>query len=31
MSTFEFVLVVAGAATLTKWLFKTIDAVEGRR
>lgn len=30
MSTFEFVLVVAGAATLTKWLFKTVDIVEGK-
>lgn len=31
MSTFEFVLVVAGAATLTKWLFKAVDMVEGKR
>ena len=30
MSTFEFVLVVVGAATLTKWLFNTVDIVEGR-
>lgn len=31
MSTFEFLLVVAGAATLTKWLFKAVDIVEGHR
>lgn len=26
----EFLLVVIGAATLTKWLFKTVDIVEGK-
>ncbi len=31
MTTLEFVLVVIGSATLTKWLFKAVDAVEGRR
>lgn len=31
MSTFEFVLVVVGAATLTSWLFKAVDMVEGKR
>ena len=31
MTTLEFVLVVIGAATLTSWLFKIIDIVEGRR
>ena len=31
MSTLEFILVVAGAATLTSWLFKAVDIVEGRR
>ena len=31
MSGFEFLLVVIGAATLTKWLFKAVDIVEGRR
>ena len=31
MTTLEFVLVVAGAATLTSWLFKAVDIVEGRR
>ena len=30
MSTLEFLLVVAGAATLTSWLFKAVDIVEGR-
>ena len=30
MTTLEFVLVVAGAATLTKWLFKAVDIVEGK-
>ena len=30
MSGFEFVLVVIGAATLTSWLFKAVDIVEGR-
>ena len=30
MSGFEFVLVVIGAATLTSWLFKVVDIVEGR-
>ena len=31
MSTLEFLLVVIGAATLTSWLFKAIDVLEGRR
>lgn len=31
MSTLEFILVVAGAATLTSWLFKVVDVLEGRR
>lgn len=31
MSALEFLLVVAGAATLTSWLFKFVDIVEGRR
>lgn len=31
MSTFEFLLVVVGAATLTKWMFKAVDIVEGHR
>lgn len=31
MSGFEFVLVVIGAATLTNWLFKAVDVLEGRR
>ena len=31
MSGFEFVLVVLGAATLTSWLFKAEDVLEGRR
>lgn len=31
MSTLEFMLVVIGAATLTNWLFKVVDIVEGRR
>ena len=30
MSGFEFLLVVAGAATLTNWLFKAVDVLEGR-
>ena len=30
MSGFEFVLVVIGAATLTSWLFKVVDVLEGR-
>ena len=30
MTTLEFVLVVAGAATLTSWLFKAVDVLEGR-
>lgn len=30
MTTLEFVLVVIGAATLTSWLFKAVDIVEGR-
>ena len=30
MSTLEFMLVVIGAATLTNWLFKAVDIVEGR-
>ena len=30
MSTLEFVLVVIGAATLTSWLFKAVDVLEGR-
>ena len=31
MTTLEFVLVVIGAATLTSWLFKAVDIVEGQR
>ena len=31
MSGIEFVLVVIGATTLTTWLFKVVDIVEGRR
>ena len=31
MSTLEFLLVVIGAATLTNWLFKVVDIVEGRK
>ena len=31
MSTLEFMLVVIGAATLTSWLFKALDVLEGRR
>ena len=31
MSGSEFVLVTIGAATLTSWLFKAVDIVEGRR
>ena len=31
MSGIEFVLVVIGAATLTSWLFKSVDVLEGRR
>ena len=31
MSGIEFVLVVIGAATLTNWLFKAVDVLEGRR
>ena len=30
MSVIEFVLVVIGAATLTSWLFKAVDVLEGR-
>ena len=30
MSVIEFVLVVIGAATLTRWLFKAVDVLEGR-
>ena len=30
MSGIEFTLVVIGAATLTSWLFKVVDIVEGR-
>ena len=30
MSGFEFLLVAIGAATLTSWLFKAVDIVEGR-
>ena len=30
MSGFEFLLVVIGAATLTSWLFKAVDVLEGR-
>lgn len=30
MSTLEFMLVVIGAATLTSWMFKAVDIVEGR-
>ena len=31
MSVIEFALVVIGATTLTSWLFKAVDIVEGRR
>ena len=31
MSGFEFLIVVIGATTLTSWLFKVVDIVEGRR
>ena len=31
MSTLEFMLVVIGAATLTSWLFKAVDVLDGRR
>lgn len=31
MTTLEFLLVVIGAATLTSWLFKAVDIVDGRR
>ena len=31
MSGFEFTLVVIGAATMTSWLFKVVDILEGRR
>ena len=31
MSGFEFALVVIGAATLTRWLFKAVDIVEARK
>ena len=31
MSALEFLLVVIGAATLTSWLFKAVDVLEGRR
>ena len=31
MSGIEFTLVVIGAATLTSWLFKAVDVLEGRR
>ena len=31
MSGFEFLLVVIGAATLTSWLFKAVDVLEGLR
>ena len=31
MSGIEFLLVVIGAATLTSWLFKAEDVLEGRR
>ena len=30
MSGFEFMLVAIGAATLTSWLFKAVDVMEGR-
>ena len=30
MSALEFVLVIIGAATLTSWLFKAVDVLEGR-
>ena len=30
MSGFEFALVAIGAATLTSWLFKAVDVLEGR-
>ena len=30
MSGIEFALVVIGAATLTSWLFKDVDVLEGR-
>lgn len=30
MSGIEFLLVVIGDATLTSWLFKVVDIVEGR-
>ena len=30
MTTLEFLLVVIGASTLTSWLFKAVDIVEGR-
>ena len=30
MSGIEFVLVVIGTATLTSWLFKAVDVLEGR-
>ena len=30
MTTLEFVLVVIGATTLTSWLFKAVDVLEGR-
>ena len=30
MSTLEFMLVTIGAATLTSWLFKAVDVLEGR-
>lgn len=29
MSTLEFLLVVVGAATMTSWLFKAVDILEG--
>lgn len=31
MSGIEFALVFIGAATLTSWLFKAVDIVEGRK
>ena len=31
MSGFEFLLVAIGAATLTSWLFKVVDVLEGQR
>ena len=31
MSGIEFALVVIGATTLTSWLFKAVDIVDGRR